>query len=1228
MRTVGSTARSFPVWHLLLIALALAILVLFCPGRSAASELQPSSDVLVPFFEVDLADPDLGLTTLFSVCNDSPGAVDLLMTVHSNWGIPLLRIPLTLNGDEVRSFNLRDWLYRGDLPDRDLSAEELAHVQAALSGRPSPADDLYYGTEVEPDMAVGYVTLRTTSPDRPDVLWGDYFMVEARHSFFQAETLVDIDPAGCAPATCKRHAVRFLDGGMLTDGTQLLIWTERRWAPSPSPDHPFGTFVATEMEVYDEPGRHVEDRDLGLLPTEMLKVGDLELQPRFGWLEVVTEEPSFITQHLHTTGDPSSALHAWCLPEEPQAPGADIKIDKFVNGVDADHPTGPSIPVGAAITWEFRVKNTGSLLLTDVVVTDDGTPIACPQTTLSPKESMTCTLTGTAEACQQRNMGKAMGFAPDGTEIYDEDLAHYFGEPHGAITVKTRLNGFDADGPEGTWPQFDPGDTLNWTFDVTNTGDVELTEVSVKADPLAVTCPKTVLQPAEVMTCTATSMAEGPGTHSLSVSAEGNTPCGPVATVGQATYANYLVVILEPAIDVEKLVNGQDADVPPGPAVELGATLTWSFVVTNVGDVPLSNVAVTDPAFPALTCPKTSLAVGESMTCTAQGTAQACLVSNLATATGMAPDEATVSDQDPAYYTGQIHPALGLEKLVEGQDADTAPGPDLLVGSTAHWSYQVTNLGDVPLTGISVTDDRLGAVTCPKTELAPGEAMTCTAQAAVVAGQYRNVGTALGTPACGPAVSAGDPAHYYGRSPSISLKKLTNGEDADTPTGPTVPVGAPVLWTYVVTNTGDTALTGVAVTDDKGVMVTCPKTELSPGESMTCTASGTAVAGQYANVGTATGKPPVGPDVTDTDPSHYLGYQPLITLEKRINGQDADTPPGPGLLVGSTIAWTYLVTNTGDVKLTGVSVTDDQGLAVTCPKTALEPGESMTCTASSTAVAGQHRNVGTATGMPPSGPAVTATDPANYVGLTPGISLEKLVNGFEADTAPGPTFLVGTQLLWTYIVTNTGDVTLTNVGVTDSDGFPVQCPKTTLAPGESMTCSACAEATFGLPCPSYCLAIAGQQANIGRATGTPDGGSPIWAEDPAHYWGQQLGNQGCTPGYWKNHTDSWPPTGYTTTQKVKTVFTSVTTFYPTLGNATLYQALGFDGGPGGEGAAEILLRAGVAALLNASHPDVAYPRTEASVISDVNNALLQSRDSMLALAAQLDADNNRGCPLN
>ncbi|MCI0796814.1 MAG: hypothetical protein J4N99_08345, partial [Chloroflexi bacterium] len=68
---------------------------------------------------------------------------------------------------------------------------------------------------------------------------------------------------------------------------------------------------------------------------------------------------------------------------------------------------------------------------------------------------------------------------------------------------------------------------------------------------------------------------------------------------------------------------------------------------------------------------------------------------------------------------------------------------------------------------------------------------------------------------------------------------------------------------------------------------------------------------------------------------------------------DADSAPGPQANVGDTILWSYVVTNTGHVDLTGVTVTDDQGVAVTCPLTALAVGESMTCTATGTAVEGQ-----------------------------------------------------------------------------------------------------------------------------------------------------------------------------------------------------------------------------------------------------------------------------------
>ncbi|MDF2773050.1 MAG: type sorting protein [Geminicoccaceae bacterium] len=123
------------------------------------------------------------------------------------------------------------------------------------------------------------------------------------------------------------------------------------------------------------------------------------------------------------------------------------------------------------------------------------------------------------------------------------------------------------------------------------------------------------------------------------------------------------------------------------------------------------------------------------------------------------------------------------------------------------------------------------------------------------------------------------------------------------------------------------------------------------------------------------------------------------------------------------------------------------------------------------------------------------------------------------------------------------------------------------------------------------------------------------------------GEEGCTPGYWKNHEDSWTGTGFATNQTLESVFDVPDGLG--LDNTTLHQALGFGGGPGTLGGAQILLRAAVAALLNASHPDVDYTMTTAEVIAAVNAALASNdRDTMLALAGALDEDNNLGCPIN
>ncbi|WP_153397734.1 hypothetical protein [Ornithinicoccus halotolerans] len=128
-----------------------------------------------------------------------------------------------------------------------------------------------------------------------------------------------------------------------------------------------------------------------------------------------------------------------------------------------------------------------------------------------------------------------------------------------------------------------------------------------------------------------------------------------------------------------------------------------------------------------------------------------------------------------------------------------------------------------------------------------------------------------------------------------------------------------------------------------------------------------------------------------------------------------------------------------------------------------------------------------------------------------------------------------------------------------------------------------------------------------------------------------IGMEGCTPGYWKNHTDSWEET--TPAHLVQNLYSSAPS---SVAGLTLEQALAGGGGRGVDGASTILARAAVAAWLNAAHEGLGYPwRRFATglegrdhLVATVNAAFASGdRATMLALAERLDADNNLGCPL-
>jgi len=478
--------------------------------------------------------------------------------------------------------------------------------------------------------------------------------------------------------------------------------------------------------------------------------------------------------------------------------------------------------------------------------------------------------------------------------------------------------------------------------------------------------------------------------------------------------------------------------------------------------------------------------------------------------------------------------------------------------------------------------------------------------------------------AAGSAGLSGSDGGSSNTGPAIDLEKSTNGHDADEAPGPEILVGEPVTWTYVVTNTGQSALTHIALKDNHLGDIDCPSHNLTPGASMTCTARGVAEEGQYHNVGIVQGNTPDSRQVTDEDHSHYLGIspdEPRIDLEKFTNGENADEAPGPEIVVGETVTWTYLVKNTGRVRLANITLVDRPFGPVSCPKTALEPGKSMRCTATDLAVEGQYTNLGKVTGVGPDRREAVDEDFSHYLGvlvLAPSIDLEKYTNGEDADRPTGPRIPVGDPVTWTYSVTNTGEVPIGNIALTDDQLGAVECPSAILQPGKSMRCT-----VIG-------VAREGQYRNVGRVTALGPDRRETADEDPSHYFGFRdvTGQIGCSHGYWKNHASSWLATGYSQQDTVGRVFPG-TIPWPDIATSNLSEALKFGGGSGVEGAVRNLMRQAVAALLNAAHPDVPYPYTAGEVINMVDRALASNdRQTILKLAGDFDRDNNLGCPLN
>jgi uncharacterized repeat protein (TIGR01451 family) len=248
---------------------------------------------------------------------------------------------------------------------------------------------------------------------------------------------------------------------------------------------------------------------------------------------------------------------------------------------------------------------------------------------------------------------------------------------------------------------------------------------------------------------------------------------------------------------------------------------------------------------------------------------------------------------------------------------------------------------------------------------------------------------------------------YQFDAPSINIEK--------TPDQQTVGFGSDVTFTIDVTNDGEADLVNVTVTDP--VTPDCDNVigDLAIGETFTYTCVFPAATADFTNVATVTGEDSLGNVVTDEDDAVVDVIAPEITIEKLPDSQTI------GFMGNAT--FTLVVTNTGDLDLINVSVTDP--LAPDCDLEigSLAVGASLTYDCTLETVLEDFTNVATVTGEDEEGNVVTDEDDAPVDVLAPSIDIEK--------TPDDQTVIVGRDAVFTITVTNNGDVDLFEVTVTD-----------------------------------------------------------------------------------------------------------------------------------------------------------------------------------------------------
>ena len=677
-------------------------------------------------------------------------------------------------------------------------------------------------------------------------------------------------------------------------------------------------------------------------------------------------------------------------------------------------PVGPVSP-GQVLVFTGTVTNTGDVTLKDVVVVSDQPANTTVFTIASLAPGAGASFFGSYVA--PVDCSTTSGVTARGTSVCGV-LVTSTASSTCAIVTTPLISVTTACSPTIAVP----GGVQTYTGTVRNTGDIPLKNVVVVSDrPVAGTTLFTVASLAPGASAAFTGTYTVPLLDACAVTttvvATGRDLCTDKAVTSTSAVSCGVTTVPQVAVTLEC----------PATAVATGGLVTYTGIVSNPGNVTLKNVTVTgSQTSPKIVLTVLSLAPGASVPFTASFTApaDACSVSTTVTASGADACSAVVVNAiRSATCTLLTKPLLAITQ--------TCPAVTAAPGGLLTYTGTIRNAGDITLTNVVVLNGRSGVVPVfTAASLAPGASAVFTGSYIVPVDvcSVSSTSVATATSTCGIAVTTAvtSVCPVLG-TPSIVVTTVCSTN--------VVSPGGPLSYGGTVRNSGNITLNNVSVTSDRPVAGTVLFTvaTLAPGASAAFTGAYTAPAsfpaGACAVTATvsATGKDACSDKVVASSAAASCA---ITTLPQVAVTLDC---PAVTVATGAPITYTGTVSNPGNVTLNNVTVVDNQSSPkVVFSVASLAPGVSANFTARFTAPAD---SCSVSTTVTASGSdnctstLVTASKSATCTLLTvPGIVLTQAC-------PVGPT-VSGGLFTYTGTVRNSGNVTLTNVVVTEPRSVP------------------------------------------------------------------------------------------------------------------------------------------------------------------------------------------------